>query len=230
MGVVLQEVAFPARAPDLRRIAEEVRARSGLEVSVTESGEAERGDIYDFHAQLAFVCAPEERIEVYTLRPGAALEPYKIAFADFKISSANAQSRSAGFAGKSAAPAIGLPEAEGPQVVYLKGLWEQELTLLFATQMALERLGGVSPFPLSDQQRSEYDRSLTAAELMERRRAFRVRQKWGRVLWVLLLPITIPWTLLKWIVIAIVPGVWKVGRTAKAALGSRGGPSEPRIG
>ena len=217
MGVVLQEVAFPARAPDLQHIVEEVRARSGLEVSVTESSEAERGDIYDRHAQFAFACAPEERIAVYTLRPGAAADRYKIAFADDKT-------LPAGLVGKSASQAREMPEAEAEQVVYLKGLWEQELTLLFATQMALERLGGVSPFPLTDQQRSEYDRSFTAAELIERRRKYHARWKVWRVLSVLLLPITIPWTLLKWIVIAIVPGVWKMGRAVKALLGPPSGP------
>jgi len=221
MGVILHEVAFPSRVPDVLRIAEEIRARTGLEVSVTESSAAERGDIYDVHAQLAFACAVEDRIAVYTLRPGAAADRYKIAFADDST-------RPAALAGKPPAPANAAPEAGGPQVVYLKGLWEQELTLLFAAQLALERLGGDSTFPLTDPQRREYDRPFTAAELDERRRKWAVRMKWGRVLWVLLLPVTIPWTLLKWIVIAILPGVWKLGRAAKALLGFRGSPSEPR--
>lgn len=111
-------------------------------------------------------------------------------------------------------------------MVYLKGLWEQELTLLFATQLALDRLGGDSIFPLSEQQRSEYDRPFTAAELAERRRAWGNKVKWGRVLWVVLLPVSIPWTLLKWIVIAIVPGVWKLGRAAKMVLGFGDSPSK----
>jgi hypothetical protein len=212
MSIVLQEVAFPARAPDLRRIAEEVGARSGLEVSVTESSEAERGDAYDVHAQFAFACAPEERIAVYTLHPAAVRDRYKIAFADDTT-------RPARLAERSAAPVKETPEAGGAQVVYIKGLWRQELTLLFATQQALERLGGKASFPLSDPQRREYDRPFTEAELAARRRKYRLRWQVGRVLWVLLLPVTIPWTLLKWIVIAILHGVGKVGRMAKEARG-----------
>ena len=219
MNILLHEVAFPSRAPDIPRIAEEIRARSGLEVSITESSAAEKGNTYDVHAQLAFACAPEDRIAVYTLRPGAVVDRYKIAFADDSTRPARWT--------ESSAPPNEAPEAQGPHMVYLKGLWEQELTLLFATQLALERLGGDSIFPLINPQRSEYDRPFTAAELDQRRRAWASKVKWGRVLWVLLLPVTIPWTLLKWIVIAIVPGAWKLGRAAKLAVGLGGRPSEP---
>lgn len=82
MGIILHEVAFPTRAPEIRRIAEAIRARSGLEVSITESSDAERGNLYDWHAQFAFACAPEDRIAVYALRLAAAADRYKIAFAD----------------------------------------------------------------------------------------------------------------------------------------------------
>lgn len=219
MGIILQEVAFPARAPDLRRIAEEVHARSGLEVSVTESSEEVKGDLFDLYAQLAFACAPEERIVVFTYRSGVVRTPYEGAWE-------NPKPRPAGLERKASKGAKAMVGPEGKQVIYLRGQaeQEQELTLLFATQLALERLGGVSPFPLTDQQRSEYDRPFTAAELAPRRREWRTQMKWGLVETVLLLPVTIPLKLIQWIVIAILHIAWKMGRAAKALLGFGSGP------
>jgi hypothetical protein len=106
-------------------------------------------------------------------------------------------------------------------VVYIKGSWKREPTLFVATQLALERLGGFATFPLTDQQRSDCDRQLTTADMADRRRRWRQRVRYGRVLQVLLLPVTIPLTLLKWLVVAIVPGVWKLGRSVTALARGR---------
>jgi hypothetical protein len=106
-------------------------------------------------------------------------------------------------------------------------LWNQELTLFFATQLALERLGGSPMCPLADRQRSQYDLAFTAAELAERRRKYRILWRLNRVLSILLLPVTIPLTLLKWAVITILHVVSKLGRLASGALGSGRRPSAP---
>jgi hypothetical protein len=208
MSIFLHEVSFPSRPPDISRIAEEIRAGSGLEVSFTESSTVEKGGLYDLHAELAFACAPEERIAVYTLRPGTVADRYKIAFADDSTRPARLPEPPAKASNRG-------PEADGRQVVYLKGLWKNDPTLLFAAQLALERLGGKAFFPLSDQQRTHYDRAVTVTELAERRRQHRVRWKLNGVLSILLLPIRIPWMLLKWTVIALIHGAWKLGRAAK---------------
>jgi hypothetical protein len=203
MSIILHEVAFHLNPPDPQRVADEIRSRTGLAVAVTESKDDAAAALYSSHAQLAFASEPDERIAVYTLRPGLESRRYEIAFVDDDTLPAR-------LPGPSRAPASDLPNARA--VVYIKGSWKREPTLFVSTQLALERLGGVSTFPLTEQQRGDCDRLLTADEIGDRRRRWRQRLRYGRVLQFLLLPVTIPLTLLKWLVVAIVPGVWKLGR------------------
>jgi hypothetical protein len=70
MGAVLGQVTFHGQAPDQPCIAEKISELSGLPVSVEPSGADVRGDLYEGYAHLAFDCASEDKLTLYTYRPG----------------------------------------------------------------------------------------------------------------------------------------------------------------
>src|SRR5258708_7272902 len=112
MGMVFGEVAFDGRAPCLSFIGAKISELSGLPVSVTELGSDVKGDLYDMHTSLAFVCAPEEQIELYTYRAGAVKEFCDQTFGDADLPMVKLTQ--------------GLNEPSGTQVVYLRGFIGQE--------------------------------------------------------------------------------------------------------
>ncbi len=166
----IKEVAFHKQAPDLRRISDQISALTGLAVSVTESSAEEKGGHHDLHAHLAYECAPEARLEIYT-------------------------------------------EPAQPQVICLQWISGQLPVLLFATIGALEELGGVSREPLSERERREYVRKLTAGEIEEYRRRLRNLHRLSFLLNLLVLPLTVPY----WVVRLILIGPRKIRSSWEAA-------------
>src|SRR3954468_16041582 len=107
MGVVMGEATFNGRAPELRQVAEKVAELSGLAVLIEESGPGLKGDLHDRHGHLAFACAPDQRLQVYSYRPGAVRAHYH----EF----------SGGYDLPTARFVQGLHEPAGTQAVYLRG-------------------------------------------------------------------------------------------------------------
>src|SRR5262249_30733362 len=149
----------------------------------------------------SFAAAPEEQLEVFSYRPGAAKKFYNDHLEGFDQLPI-------------AKHATGLNEPEGTQVVYLRSYVGHEPTLMMATLIALEALGGRSHSPLTDEVRREFGTPITEKELALRRKKLQTQFKRATWLFVLMLPITIPLFLLQLLVmIAIMPWtLWKAWR------------------
>lgn len=154
MGMMLGRVEFDDRAPPLADICSAATEICGLPVVVLESTDDE---IHDSHATIAFACAPDVPLTVYTYPSGAAGN-----------------------------------EPAGTQTVHLEAFIGQERTLIVATALALESLGGVPYGGISDDDRQEFGKQISESELEARQReAERQARKLARTT-VLMLPILIP--------------------------------------
>jgi hypothetical protein len=192
MAVVTTEVAFDGPAPELYRIAVKVAELSGLTLSVTESGTEVKGDLYDLHGYLAYACAPEQRLELWTYRAGAVRKFCEETFRDAELPITRW--------------VRGMNEPAGTQAVFLRGYLGQEPTLLVMTTLALEALGGRPREPISDEVRLEYGVPITPAQLQTRQRTL-ARQLWPTVVvGCLLLPLLIP----LWVVAVLVTMPWRL--------------------
>jgi len=176
--MVFDEVTFDGRGPTVDALAAKISELSGLPVSVQAPGPGDLG-IYDQHAYLFFVAMPEEQLEVFSYRRGAAKKFYN----DFMEGFENLPT---------AKYAVGLNEAPGTQVVYLRSFVGHEPTLMMATVLALEALGGRTRSPITDDIRREYGTPITEQQLAERRK--KLHKELRRAAWIgmLMLPITIP--------------------------------------
>jgi hypothetical protein len=97
----------------------------------------------------------------------------------------------------------GVNEAAGTQTVYVQGYVGQEPTLLLATTLALESLGGRLGEPMSDELRREFGRVVSGDELRRRHRKVGRQGLMALAGGVLLLPVLVPvWT---------VEMAWQVG-------------------
>ncbi len=153
MGIMLGHVEFDDRAPPLADICSAATEICGLPVVVLESTDDE---IHDSIATIAFACAPDVPLTVYT---------------------------SSGVFGSQPA---------GTQTVCLEGFLGQERTLIVATALALESLGGVPYGGISDDDRQEFGKQISESELEARQReAERQARKLARTT-VFMLPILIP--------------------------------------
>jgi hypothetical protein len=87
-------------------------------------------------------------------------------------------------------------EAKGTQVVYLDTYMGCEPTLMTVITLALEALGGRPLYPVDEEDRLEYGRPTTAAEIEERRKELHgaIRQALAKE--AVLLPVTAPFHLL----------------------------------
>lgn len=197
MGVVINEVAFQGRAPQLSDIADKITEVSGLPLSVTESGEDVKGDLYDLHGYLAFACAPEQQLEIHAYRGGAVRKLCEEMFGNVRLPIRKCVQ--------------GTNEPAGTQSVYLRGYIGQELTLLATTTLALEALGGRPKHPVGDEERREYETPITPAQLEERRRKVAKQMQPVAVVGLLLLPVMIP----LWIVGIIVMMPWCIWKGYK---------------
>jgi hypothetical protein len=207
MGVVVSEVSFDVKAPELSRIADKVTELSGLPLSVTESGADVKGNLHDLHAYLAFACYPEARLELDSYRPGAVKEFYQQTLGDTCLPMAKYVQ--------------GLNEAPGTQTVYLRGYVGQEPTLLFVTQIALESLGGRPRNPISEEVRREYGTPITVSQLDTRRRKVRKQAQAAALVGVLLLPVLIPLWLVGFVLfVVMLPWrMWKAYKTVPLKMG-----------
>jgi hypothetical protein len=157
--------------------------------------------LHDQHAFLAFACAPEEQLEVFSYKPGEAKKFYEGFMPGFE------KTPTAKFA-------VGLKEAPGTQVLYLRSYVGLEPTLMGAAIIALEALGGRPRDPITDEDRREYAVPITEAQLTERRRALHKQFRWASLIWLLFLPITIPlFLLLLFVSLVSMPlRLWKAWR------------------
>ena len=154
MGIISYSVTFDAMAPRLTLVGERVSHLTGLAVSVVDADAAEATRAQDARFHFAFDAG--YTISVYTYRPGAIAE-----FCE------RALGRMVPIIGRSV---DGMSEPAGSQAVFVRGYVGQEPTLLLATVIALETLGGTADPPLADADRDQYGRRITEAELRRRRR------------------------------------------------------------
>jgi hypothetical protein len=213
MGIVAGDAVFDGTAPQLQGIAEKVTELTGLAVEVTESDAEVKANLYDLHGYLAFACAPQSRIEVHAYRPGAVKELCEEMFgdADFPL----------------ARVVKGRNEAPGTQTVYLRGFIGQEMTLFFATELALEALGGRSKYPLPEDVRRECGTPISEAQLQERMR--KTAREMGSMFLVglLLFPLLLPlWIVgLLWFVVTLPWRIWQACRLYRKWKEASGSPT-----
>lgn len=177
MGLVFDHVNFDGRAPELSRIADTVTKLCGLPVTLQLSDLAERGGFHDQHGHIAFACAPNEQLEIYSYKPGAVRKHYDEFTEGVELPIEKAVQ--------------GLHEQAGTQSIYLRG-WVGMETLMAVTVLALESLGGRPRVPISDEMRREYGAPITEADLFERRRQLQKQLRRVGLIQILLLPVTFP--------------------------------------
>jgi len=177
VGLVMDEMTFEGKAPELHRIAEKVAELSGLTVAVEESAADVKGTLFDLRGRVAFASAPGEWLELFSYRPGAERACHAATF------------------GESPTPFTprvqGLHEPAGIQAVYLRSHLGLEPTLMGVTLLALEALGGRHRGPISPELRREYGSPITKTQFEERRRRWRKKRRAMTVLTLLVLPLAI---------------------------------------
>jgi hypothetical protein len=208
MGLVFDQVSFDGRAPDLLRIADKVTELCGLPVTVKQSGDDIKQNLYDQHGYIAFACAEQDKLELFSYRPGAVRQFYEESFEGLELPMAKF--------------VTGLNEPAGTQVVYLRGTFGLE-TLMGVTALALEALGGRPSEPMEVPERREYGRRITEAELLQRRRRWQQQGRWALLIGVLLLPVSLPLFLLGLLVtFALMPWrIWKAWQLTRATISKR---------
>ena len=119
----------------------------------------------------------------------------------------------------------GANEPVGKQSVYVQGYLGQEPTLLLATTLALEALGGRLGAPMTDDIRRECGRVISSDELGRRHRKAQKQGRLALVAWVLLLPVLVPvWIVtLAWQLITMPRRIWKAHQLVQTHLSGRPG-------
>lgn len=200
MGMVFDEVTFDGRGPTVDELAAKITEICGLPVNVQAPGPGDL-DIYDQHAYLSFTATPEEQLEVISYRPGAAKKFYNDFMEGFEDL-------------PTAKYAVGLNEPPGMQIVHLRSFVGHEPTLMMATVLALEALGGRPRSPITDDIRREYGTPITEVQLAERRK--KLHDEFRRAAWIgmLMLPITIPLFMFSLLVrLVLLP--WQIGMAVR---------------
>lgn len=197
MTMVFGEVSFNDRAPTTETLRAKITEICGLPVSIHAPAPGDL-DIYDQHAYLSFDVAPEEQLEVFSYRPGAAKKFYN----DFMEGYEHLPT---------AKYSVGLNEAPGTQTVFLRSFVGLEPTLYLVALIALEDLGGKSRDPTTEEDRREYAVRIAPDQLRERREKLHAQFKRAAWLQLLMLPITVPMLLLSFFVmLALTPfRLWK---------------------
>jgi hypothetical protein len=150
MGIVTQSVRINGQAPPLQRIIDEINRIAGLPLHVEESNAEVKGGVFDLHARIAFNCLRSHDIQVYTYQPGAVQSVIQ----------------GAGRSGPGLARVIeGGREPPGTQTVVLLGYAGQELSIMYATVLALESLGGTAGTPVDPKIREEFATVRSAKQL-----------------------------------------------------------------
>ena len=199
MPLVLSQVVFDERAPELARIAEQVSEISGLPTSITDLSIVGNDDVSEFHGNLAFACEPHSGIELRAYRVGAMKKFYHETVGD------------PGLRYPMARFVQGLNEPTGTQAVHLSGHTGQDFTLFTVTLLALEKLGGRLRHPISDEDRRIYSTPITVSQLEDRCRKARRKAQIRAAVTFLLLPVIIPlWVLFLFLKLPL--GVWYVWR------------------
>ena len=196
MAIVVQEARFPSPLPDIGRIVGTITEICGLPVLVKESGSDIKGNLYELHAHLAFACAPKDHVEIYSYQSGAVQQSYKKMYADM---------------GEFAPKPKGWDEPLGTQMIYLKIYLGQEPTLFHVAILALEKLGGELKKPISEDDRQAYGDTLTPA-IFEKRLSKNRWQNFREMgLTLLILPVTFPFWLIRFIVKTPI-AIWRACR------------------
>ncbi len=159
MGITSAEVAFPHRAPSLSDICAKATEICSLPVVVLES---HTDKLLELDASIAFECAQDRPLELFTYRQGFV----------------------AGF--------LGVREAADTQTVHLRGYAGEEPTLMITTRLALESMGGTSSRDIPDDDRREFGQTITESELKERLREAKSRMRRLGWTLILMLPVLIP--------------------------------------
>ena len=207
MGIAIQEVQFEGRAPVVLQIADAITRACGLRVIVAESSPEVKSELYELHANLAFECATQNTIEIFSYLPGSARELFgKLTAGTSPLLENQLQGMLSG-----------LNEPPGCQSVHLRGFVGQEPTLFIMTTIALEKLGGQIKHPLSEELRRTYSGLLTPDLLQHRQRKTRRQVFRAMALFILLLPINIPIFILDTIIMMPIRA-WRAHRLVRQEL------------
>lgn len=203
MGITTAAVRFSGSAPSLPDICSAITDITSLPVVVIESSEDELCGLF---ADIAFQCAPEQTLEITVHRPGAVDRfcdesfegPADAAFMKQFVTGAN--------------------EPPGTQTVHLRGYVGEEPTLMFTTELALAALGGTPSSEIPAEERADFARPITEAQLADRHRRAQRQVRKGFWLIVLMLPVLIPLWLLGaiWFVVTMPVTIWRARRRLRA--------------
>ena len=193
-------------------ISDKITELSGLPLSITESGADVKGELCEMHGYLAFACAPDQALEIHAYRGGAVRRLCNEMFGNVRPPMAERVQ--------------GIREPAGTQSVYLRGYLGQEPTLLAATALALEALGGRPKHPIGDETRRQCGTPITPAQLAERRRKYARQMRSVAMVGLLLLPVMIPLWIV-WLVAMMPWRVWKAYRRYRAYTERSGSSAKP---
>jgi hypothetical protein len=197
MGLVRVKITFENAVPALSVIRDTITQRVGLPLIITEH----HGELYELNAKIGFASFPKETLEATVYRSRTVQEHLK----------------QAGVSEMPIAKFVeGANEAPGTKTVYIRWFSGGEPTLVFATILALEALGGrLDNNPCSDKDRREFGKAITTSELIRRRKKVRNRNLRALPLWIVFAPIAILLSA-AWICWMICSMPWRIRKLRRA--------------
>ena len=190
------EFDYPAPKPDI--LVAQISKTSGLPVSIVS---ADNDELHELSLLVAFDQFPKNTLELYAYRPGAIKK------------NNDKELKETGFDHNWPIPVEGSDEVEGRQRIYINGYVGQEPTLMLATAIALEDLGGVGSEPVPDDEKSNFP--ITSRELKRRSRKHQILIILFWLKSIVLLPITIPIGIVR-MIIGFVMMPFEIRRAYKA--------------
>jgi hypothetical protein len=177
MGIILFHVTFDAPAPVATEISARISDLAGLPIVVNDIHAKLGGTLHDLYAQIAFETYPRTQVTVSAYRAGAVKEHLK----------------RTGMGGWPVATIVeGANEIDGEQTVSVEGYVGQEPTILLATVLSLESLGGRLVEPIRDDERQRYGAAVSPEELRRRHRSTKRHASFSLALGIVLLPLLLP--------------------------------------
>ena len=201
MGIMFAKISFEEHVPPFSDICSQITEICGLPVIVLGLLDDK---LYDLHAAIAFECAQDVTLELIAYRQGAVGQFCEDACDEERILGTLLKN-----------VVQGANEPIGTQSIYLRGYLGQDTTLMNTTKLALESLGGIPTEPISDEDQSNFGRTICKSELRERHNTMKREMQKVFIVNVLMLPLLIPFMVVSliWFLITMPFRLWQSCRT-----------------
>jgi hypothetical protein len=201
MGILKTNIEFGYPAPKTEKVLKTISDITGLPVSIVETIMEDK--LYDCNVYFAFNGFPEQKVKMYSYRPGAVKEFYKEIMEEDEGNPVMTNVLQ------------GCNEPEGKQSLYLEVYLGQELTLFVGAIRALELLGGVNQRDLSIPE-DKFNFPISVSDLKKRYQKQKklINKNWIQILF--LLPFLIPYYILK-VLLQLIKMPFKLWRALKEA-------------